>query len=78
MEYDVERSILAQKDLCERKCIPLYAPRDGVCYSCYDQIYAEKKRVGYKGREYSTGISTADAGHRHITCCPHCRKSFCD
>lgn len=78
MEYNVSRSIDLQKSLCEERSLPLFAPRDGICYRCYEQIYAEKKHIGWKGREYTTGISTEKASKELVTGCPHCNYSFCD
>lgn len=78
MSFDVRESIKAQEEFCSRNGAPLFAPAWGFCYRCGEQIYKEKKQTGWNGREYTTGISTEEAGKRLITGCPHCKKSFCD
>jgi hypothetical protein len=78
MEFDVTKSIASQKRLCEERGLPHFAPRNGVCFRCYEQIYEKKEHSGWQGRKYTTGISTEKAGTTLVTMCPHCNKSFCD
>ena len=78
MEFNTRRSITLQEELCEQKNLPLFAPSNGYCYRCHKQIYAEQEHIDWKGRKYTTGISTEKAGKSHITGCPHCNYSFCE
>lgn len=78
MDFDVKKSIASQKDFCTTHDAPLFAPSDGRCYKCHEQIYAKKEHSGWQGRKYSTGISTESAGKTLITGCPHCNYSFCE
>ena len=43
---------------------PYFAPKDGFCWSCGEQIYER--------------ISWEQARHELITGCPHCSRSYCD
>lgn len=62
--YDRNISEKLQKEYCDRHDVPLFAPRDGMCYGCYYNIYDR--------------LSIGEAGTRHITSCPKCHKSFID
>jgi DNA-directed RNA polymerase subunit RPC12/RpoP len=75
--FDPKESALAQTKLCNDEKIPHFAPRDGRCYDCGQNIYKEIKheRGAYK---WVTGISVESAGKSHITSCPHCSHSYCD
>lgn len=37
----ISEAIAAQNKLCADKGLPHFAPYDGVCWSCYRQIYDE-------------------------------------
>ena len=63
-EYNVQKSIEAQREYCKKTGQPLLAPRSGFCWKCGRQIY--------------TAISTERAGKSLVTYCPHCNKSFND
>ena len=65
--FNVKEAIRAQKAYCEREQLPQFAPEDGYCWSCHEQIY--------RGPH---GIDVAQAGGRLITGCPLCRVSFLD
>jgi len=52
----------AQRKYCEETGAPKFAPYDGVCNYCKQDIV-----TGYEGRWL-----------RHITGCPKCHHSFCD
>ena len=81
MEFNVEKSIAAQKKLCEGKGAPHFAPDDGKCWHCRQNIYSKQTRrtLGETGfKEYTTGVSVETAGRIPITGCPHCNRSFCD
>ena len=75
MEYDVTKSIELQKELCKDGV--QFAPVNGRCYYCWNQIYSAVEHIGYMGRKYTTGIPT-DRASELVTGCPHCGKSFCD
>lgn len=78
MEYDVSRSIDSQERLCKERDLPLFAPHNGICYRCHEQIYEKKESIGWQGRKYTTGITTEKAGKSLVTGCPHCNYSFCE
>ena len=59
-----EQSIKAQWDLCQEKEYPHFAPRDGRCYACGQQIYER--------------ISVERASKELITGCPWCHYSYCE
>lgn len=66
MTYDIELARKAQADLIDREELPYFPPRDGICFSCRRQIYAEG---GYTIERASTEL---------ITGCPFCHRSYCD
>lgn len=59
-----------------------FAPKDGRCYVCKKQIYAdvEVQRRNWKTGEIETvtsqGISVEKASNELTTGCPHCYHSF--
>lgn len=61
-----------------------FAPKDGICYSCHKQIYAdiEEQRINWQTGKFeksmSRGISVEKAGKELTTGCPHCHRSFVD
>ena len=70
---DPHKSPALQEKYCETNDMPYFAPSDGRCYRCHNQIYADfKNETGYVSR----GISVWKAGHRLVTGCPHCHYSF--
>ena len=71
-EFDVNKSIKAQKELCDKKNYPHFAPMNGICYNCNRCIYLpydEKKEIG---------VSVDKATNELITGCPHCHISYCE
>lgn len=75
MEYNTKKAIEAQKEYCQRKGYPNFAPAyDGTCFRCNHDIYSEVKHSD--GRV--TGISVEYAASHLITGCPHCNYSFVD
>ena len=70
--YDIAEASKAQIEYCQAKNVPYLAPKSGICYDCFENIY--RPRYGKK----TGGISVKEAGSRMITGCPHCNKSFCD
>lgn len=75
--YNVAEAIDAQKAYCERTRAPHFAPRDGICWRCHQQIYAGKWVETPYGK-YHSGISVEKAGSSLVTGCPHCNRSYCD
>lgn len=66
--FDTEAAIKAQRDYCDRKGAPYFAPLyDGRCFSCYANIFAAPH-----------GISVEEAGSRLITGCPYCGRTYVD
>lgn len=65
--FDTELAIKAQKELCDEKQYPHFAPLgSGRCYSCKRNIFSEG------------GISVESARKFLITGCPFCHRSYCD
>ena len=62
--FDVQFAAEAQAKLCKENGWPHFAPNDGRCYECKNNIY--------------TKISIESARRSHITGCPHCNRSYCD
>lgn len=88
-EYNKEIAMQAQKNLCNEKGYPHFAPETGVCWNCGKNIYepigwkqenGHMKKVALNSQEveYVTGITVEKAAKDLITSCPHCNKSFCD
>ena len=78
-KYDVRTSIICQRRYCEEHNLPHFAPSDGVCYHCHNNIYSPHIVYGQRGsKDTYTGIPTYQAGCQLITGCPHCNYSFCE
>lgn len=78
--FDVQKSIEAQQKYCEENQAPHFAPKDGRCWSCNQNIYAPGHHV-WKGKSDgrdSSGISVEKASRELVTGCPHCFRSYCD
>lgn len=77
--YDIRLSIIVQRNYCEKHQLPHFAPSDGVCFHCHNNIYWPHK-VGDAddGTEIYSGIPTSKAANQLITGCPHCFYSFCE
>lgn len=71
-EYNIKKSAKAQAAYCESHEVPHFAPSDGWCWYCHENIYKPKQ-----GAQLG-GITVAEAGRRFITGCPHCNRSYCD
>lgn len=76
--YDIDKAIKTQSEYCSKKNYPHFAPKNGVCWKCGQQIYAEGKSAAMFGNKISTGIIVEQAGNELITGCPHCNWSYCD
>lgn len=81
-EYDIEKSAEHQEEYCKERQFPLFAPYQGRCFSCHNNIYKpiQKQRfyLGTQKQFYISGITTETASKTLITGCPHCGRSFCD
>lgn len=61
-----EKAVIEQRLYCMRNKVPQFAPENGICYRCKQDIYGP-------------GGYTADkAGKILITGCPLCGRTFCD
>ena len=67
---EVRACIEAQAKYCKDHHDPHFAPEDGFCWSCGNQIYASANG--------SRGESLEYASNELITGCPHCHRSYCD
>ena len=77
--YDKDAAIKAQKEYCEKKGYPHFAPHNGICYFCGQQIYeAIQHDDDWKDDTYTTGITVKEAASVLVTGCPHCHRSYCD
>lgn len=63
-EYDVQKSIKAQKELCESKGYPHFAPASGICWACKKNIY---EPLGHKRGQSSSWIG--NTGYRKVESC---------
>jgi len=72
-EFDIQKSIIAQREFVKEEGVPHFAPQSGTCWKCHNNIYRELVRNGF-----STGIDVDRAGKEHITGCPHCNRSYCE
>ncbi len=69
---------IAQLEYCEHMDLPFFAPEDGFCPRCGNNIYDARTHLTDKYDPEFAGISVEEAGSRLITGCPHCSHSFCD
>jgi len=79
--YDREKAIKAQKKFCEVNDLPNFSPRDGHCYRCGNNIFAEEPRNPDLERPYDKrphGYTVEHASEDLITGCPFCHISYCD
>lgn len=83
-EYNVQKSVEAQRKYCEENKLPHFAPGTGRCYKCNKNIYeaTEREQRNWQTKEitgsYMQGISVEQASSELITGCPHCNRSYCD
>ena len=81
-EFNVQESVRAQAEYCERTEAPHFAPKTGICWKCKSNIYEKKETVYNKGTEheqkFESGISVERAADGLITGCPHCNRTYCD
>ena len=62
----IRAKIEKQKKYCRETSSPRFAPEDGFCWNCGEQIYNHPKHT----EEY--------VENNLITGCPHCFRSYCD
>lgn len=74
--FDSAKAVKAQNDYCEENKSPHFAPSDGRCWKCNQDIYAKdgKTRRG----KVVDGISVERVGTELITGCPFCNWSYCE
>lgn len=94
--FDVEKAIQAQQEYCKEyaekhpedwassmmKQGKGFAPLDGRCYCCNQQIYAAEGQACVGGRrptgQKKEGISVEKARTELTTGCPFCYRSYVD
>ena len=74
--YDISKATKAQEKYCAEKGYPHFAPHNGKCFCCKQNIYSEKGRTR-SGKE-KNGISVERASKELITGCPFCNRTYCD
>lgn len=67
---EIKQACADQAALCKEMGYPNFAPLDGRCYRCYNNVYQDIERDGRIVKGYS--------GKEHVTGCPHCHRSYCD
>ena len=67
MDY-VQEAIQNQEKLVSELGTPYFAPADGICWKCHQQIYGTG----------TNQITKERAAKEFITCCPHCHQTYCD
>lgn len=74
--YNISEAIKAQYLYCKTKILPHFAPDNGICWTCHQNIYSEngRTRIGHGAH----GISVESAGNHLITGCPFCNRTYCD
>ncbi len=82
-DFNKGESIKAQAELCKKRDLPHFAPENGICWRCKNNIYEpiEFNTNDWKTGEkvvYITGDTIEKAKTELITGCPHCNKSYCD
>ena len=70
--FNPKDAIQAQQEYCKQKGYPHFAPYDGRCYRCHNQIY--QQIVWPDG--HTSGISVEHAASGLVTGCNHCHYSF--
>ena len=76
-KYNIAEAIEAQQLYCESKGYPHFAPYNGSCYSCHQQIYAPIEHQ-YGSQKWTSGYSVEFASSNLVTGCPHCNSSYVD
>ena len=71
--FSISLSCKAQDSYVDKKKYPHFAPMNGKCYHCGNNIY-EKITSG----KWTSGYSVKRASSELITGCPHCHHSYCE
>lgn len=74
--FDRAKATEAQENYCKEKGYPHFAPNDGRCWKCNQNIY-DNEGKSRNGR-IRNGISVERAGRQLITGCPFCNWSYCE
>ena len=70
--FDPTKAAQAQEAYCNQREVPMFAPRNGLCYRCGYNIF-----LPINGSHGSVlGVTVEDAGKKLITGCPFCNCSF--
>lgn len=81
-EYNIQTAKNAQRNYCESNGFPHFAPENGRCWYCQNNIYElyTTQRRGFFNDLYEskTGITVKEAGESLVTGCPHCSRSYVD
>lgn len=78
MTDNIKKAIEAQERFCEEHDVPRFAPHNGYCFRCGNNIYNTRSEYSFDGKKVEYGISVEQASTEHITGCPYCNRSFCD
>lgn len=70
--YNAREAAALQKQYCAKKGVKMFAPENGKCKRCYQNIYTPIKHLDGD----ITGYDLTEARTHQITTCPHCYKSF--
>lgn len=87
--WNIQEAVAAQEEYCKRLAVKNpkdwmaknfargegFAPRNGWCWSCHENIYQEGLQTRYGWRN---GISVERAGSELTTGCPFCNRSYVD
>ena len=77
--FNIEKAHDMQKQYCSKLGQPYFAPRNGICPNCHQNIYEEVRHVVKSNTSTTyqyTGISVETASSFLITECPHCHINF--
>lgn len=74
--FDSAKAVKAQNDYCEENKYLHFAPSDGRCWKCNQDIYAKDGKT--RSGKVVDGISVEKARTALITGCPFCNWSYCE
>ncbi len=77
-DFDIQKAIEAQENYIKKNNQPYFAPNDGICWICKKNIYEPIIFENIRRIKCVTGITIEEASKNLITCCPHCKNSYCD
>ena len=72
--FNFVRARDAQERYCDEHELPRFAPFNGICFYCCQNIYSPVERKN----GMVCGVSVEEAGSKLIAGCPHCGHSFCE